>query len=366
MPARQLFVGVMSGTSADGIDVALVSLDQKKPRQIAARYLPYSSALRNRVLALNSNQLNELQDASTLAIDLTHEYGNAILSLLREVDVRPDQVRAVGCHGQTVRHRPDAGYTVQLVNGSLLAEITGLAVVCDFRSRDIAAGGQGAPLVPAFHAAVFADSRRHRVILNIGGIANVTNLPAKGPVTGFDTGPGNVLLDAWVAKHLGRPHDESGNWAKGGRVIEGLLVRLGNHPYFRMKPPKSTGRDEFNLAWIESNLDIQTSPQDVQATLVALTAQSIATQIHTYCSGAKEVFLCGGGARNNALVAALRDALGASVLLDLTDSLGIDADWVEACAFAWLAAKALRNEPASLPAVTGAKGPRVLGAIYPA
>ncbi|MGH8677847.1 MAG: anhydro-N-acetylmuramic acid kinase [Burkholderiales bacterium] len=365
MPDRQLFVGVMSGTSADGINVALVSLEQGQPRQIAARYVAYSDALRSRILALNSAQPDELHEASTLAIELSQEYGKAIASLLREAGLGRQDVRAVGCHGQTVRHRPDAGYTVQLVNGSLLAEITGVVVVCDFRSRDIAAGGQGAPLVPAFHQAVFASPGHHRVIVNIGGIANVTNLPASGPASGFDTGPGNALLDAWAASRLGRTQDEGGKWASSGRVIDSLLSRLNAHPFFRKKPPKSTGRDEFNLAWVERNLDIHAVPQDVQATLLALTAQSIAVAIRAYCEGADEIYLCGGGVHNNALMAALRREFG-PIPLQLTDALGVAADWVEACAFGWLAYKTLRNEPANLPEVTGAKGPRILGAIYPA
>ncbi|MGH8629996.1 MAG: anhydro-N-acetylmuramic acid kinase, partial [Burkholderiales bacterium] len=308
---------------------------------------------------------DELHEAALLSGALSRAYAQCANALLTEAGVAAVDVRAIGCHGQTVRHRPEAGYTLQLVDGALLAELTGIRVVCDLRSRDIAAGGQGAPLVPAFHAAVFADAGRHRVIANIGGIANLTDLPRDGAVRGFDTGPGNVLLDAWAEQHLGTPHDEDGCWAGGGHVLPKLLQNLLGHPFFSRRPPKSTGREEFNPQWLRNKVSGSDRPADVQATLVELTAMSLAQALRAYCSSAEEVYVCGGGAHNAALMAALRRNL-ADLPVHTTDKLGISADWVEASAFAWLAQRALLAQPGNLPAVTGAKGPRVLGAIYPA
>jgi anhydro-N-acetylmuramic acid kinase len=273
------------------------------------------------------------------------------------------EIRAIGCHGQTVRHRPDEGYTIQLVNGALLAELTGIDVVCDFRSRDIAAGGEGAPLVPAFHQAVFAAPGIHRVIVNIGGIANLTNLPIAGTVTGFDCGPGNLLLDAWTQRHRGESFDRDGAWAASGRVIPALLTRLRGDGFFARKPPKSSGRELFNYSWLEAQLAGNENTADVQATLLALTAETITDAVTRFCAGAREIYLCGGGARNAALTRALEERL-APRKVAATDALDIDAEHVEATAFAWLAGRTLASQPGNLPAVTGAHGPRVLGAIY--
>jgi len=355
----------MSGTSADGVDAVLLDLSGPTPLQLAARYQAFAPELRQRILRLQSPSGDELHEAALLAGELSRAYAQCANALLAEAGVVAGDVCAIGCHGQTVRHRPDAGYTLQLVNGALLAELTRICVVCDLRSRDIAAGGQGAPLVPAFHAAVFADAKRHRVIANIGGIANLTDLPREGAVRGFDTGPGNVLLDAWAQQHLGTPHDENGQWAGGGRVLPKLLQTLLEHPFFSRRPPKSTGREEFNLQWLRSKVSGSDRPADVQATLAELTAVSLAQAVRAYCSGAEEVYVCGGGAHNGALMAALTRNL-ADVPMDVTDKLGIAADWVEANAFAWLARRALMAQPGNLPTVTGASGPRVLGAIYPA
>ena len=245
----------------------------------------------------------------------------------------------------------------------MLAELTGISVVSDFRSRDVAAGGEGAPLVPGFHAAIFADSAIHRVIVNIGGIANITNLPPGDTVTGFDCGPGNLLLDAWTHKHLKQPFDRGGVWASSGTPIPALLKQLVADEYFRLRPPKSTGREKFNPAWLEHHLGGKENAADVQATLIELTAQCIADAIINFCAGVQAVYLCGGGARNDALVDALRRLLSPRDVA-ATDTLGVDAEHVEALAFAWLARQSLKGVPGNLPAVTGARGPRIFGAIY--
>jgi anhydro-N-acetylmuramic acid kinase len=273
-------------------------------------------------------------------------------------------VAAIGCHGQTVRHRPGDGYTLQLVNGARLAERSGITVVCDFRSRDVAAGGEGAPLAPAFHRALFETARRGRLILNVGGIANLTLLPARGTVTGFDCGPGNCLLDAWIMERCRRHYDHNGAWAARGTVNPRLLKKLLSHPFLKRRPPKSTGRDEFSLRWLERALAGSERPVDVQATLLEFTATSIVRAVRSHCSGASEVFVCGGGARNRALLARLA-ALLPGKRVTTTALLGIEPEHVEALAFAWLARQSLKHKPGNLPAVTGARGLRVLGAIYP-
>ena len=355
----------MSGTSLDGIDAVLVDLEHKTPHLVASHYQPYPPSLKEELLTLHQPAYDELHHAHLLANLLAREYADATSRLLRKTDIPAAQVQAIGCHGQTVRHRPEHGYTIQLNNGALMAELTGIHVVCDFRSRDIAAGGQGAPLVPAFHDKALRHPSTHRVILNIGGIANLTDLAPEKPITGFDSGPGNLLLDAWIARHRGLPYDKDGTWAAGGKVIPELLQRMLAEPYFAAEPPKSTGRDLFSLGWLESHLRGGEAAQDVQATLLALTTDSIATAIQRHCNGAEEVYLCGGGAHNAALVARLLQALPAC-RLEKTEALGIAADWMEAIAFAWLAQQAMHLQSGNLPEVTGAKHSCVLGAIYPA
>lgn len=361
----ELYVGLMSGTSLDGIDAALADLSSGEVRLLHSHYQPFQPQLRENLVALQDEGRDELHRAALAANQLSHAYAAAIRTLLAQAGISPEKITAIGCHGQTVRHRPDTGYTVQLVNGALLAELSGIAVVCDFRSRDIAAGGQGAPLVPAFHHKLFHDASRHRVIVNIGGISNVTNLPPSGSVSGFDCGPGNLLLDAWITENLNKSFDESGAWAAQGEVLPTLLGMLMNHAFFNRAPPKSTGRETFNLAWLKRALSGAESPVDVQATLLELTATGIAQAIRDHCSGATEVFVCGGGARNQALVHRLR-ALLADKRVDTTDTLGVDAEWLEALAFAWLARLTLTGKSGNLPDVTGAKAPRILGAVYPA
>ncbi|MFO7580404.1 MAG: anhydro-N-acetylmuramic acid kinase [Nitrosomonas halophila] len=360
------YIGIMSGTSLDGVDAVLVDFTQSCPLEHTC-YMPYDAALRAALLALNQRSEDELHRAAVLANRIARLYAESVRRLLDETGINPRQIVAIGCHGQTVRHypQPENGYSIQLVNGALLAELTGIAVVTDFRSRDIAAGGQGAPLVPAFHQEVFAHSAIDRSIVNIGGIANITCLPVNGHVTGFDCGPGNILLDAWCARHLDTPYDRDGQWGVSGRVIPRLLENLQAFPYFSLPPPKSTGREMFNIDWLQSYLQGDEAAQDVQATLVALTATTITRAVSAYFPEADEIYLCGGGAHNGALVDQLRQGLPASDI-KLTNALGIDADWVEACAFAWLAQRAIERAPGNLPDVTGANESRILGAIYPA
>jgi len=354
----------MSVTSLDGVDAALVGL-QERPFLLGTDFLPYPKSLKATLLALHDTSSDELHRAALAGIDLSRLYAKAVERLLEKHRLPAQTVSAIGCHGQTVRHRPGSGYSLQLGNPAWLAERTGISVVADFRSRDIAAGGQGAPLVPAFHAAVFRDSRCHRVIANLGGIANLTDLPRKGPVTGFDTGPGNVLLDAWTRERFGRDFDRGGALAARGRPVASLLKALLADPYFRRLPPKSTGRDHFSLDWLRRFGVRKHTAEDVQATLAELTARSVAKAIAEFCPGAEEVYLCGGGVRNHDLVKRItRELVGMKIAS--TAELGIHPDWVEAMAFAWLAQRALKRETGNLPEVTGAKSPRVLGAIYAA
>ena len=357
----------MSGTSLDGVDAVLADFNAEPPRLIATQHIAFTPALRTELLALNQPGENELERAALAANDLAHYYANAVQALLAQQKISSDKVAAIGCHGQTVRHRPEMGYTLQLNNPALLAELSGINVVADFRSRDIAAGGQGAPLVPAFHAAAFSHREKHRVIVNIGGIANLTDLPVNGHITGFDCGPGNMLMDAWCIAHTGQAFDDNGAWAASGRSIPALLSALLQTPYFQQRPPKSTGRDLFNRVWLQPFLHADYAAQDVQATLLQLTVQSISQAINNYCIGMQEVFVCGGGARNGALMNALHHAFTKNeVPVAPTDVLGVAAEQVEALAFAWLARQTLRGKAGNLPAVTGANHPCVLGAIYPA
>ncbi len=365
MNRRELFIGLMSGTSLDGVDAALVDFATAPPTVIGCRYSPYPDAVRAAAMALNTPGANELDRAARLAVDLADLYATTVDELLQANAIAAMDVVAIGCHGQTVRHRPELGYTIQLVAPSRLAERTGVRTVADFRSRDIAAGGQGAPLVPAFHRMWFASPAGHRAVVNIGGIANVTSLPAGAATIGFDTGPGNLLLDLWMQVQQGTPIDRDGQFAASGAVIPALLASMLADPYFAAAPPKSTGRDAFNAPWLRSFGVDALPPADVQATLSALTAQSIADAIRRYCQGATEVFVCGGGAHNTDMMKRLAQALHPT-RLGSTAALGLDPDWVEAAAFAWLARCAVRGEAGSLPEVTGARGARVLGGIYPA
>ena len=365
MTNSELYVGIMSGTSLDGIDVALVDLSDDQVRLTGTDYQAYEQNLKDTLLALHQPANNELHLAQITGNHLAQHYAGAVTSLLSKYGVQPDQIRAVGCHGQTIRHCPENGYTVQLGNASLLAELTGISVVSDFRSRDIAAGGQGAPLVPAFHDKVLRHPDIHRVIVNIGGISNLTDLPTRAPTTGFDCGPGNLMMDAWCMQHQGKPFDDRGKWAATGKALSSLLESMLSEPFFSLPPPKSSGRDLFNMAWLQNKLQGGEQAEDVQATLLELTCRTIVLAIQQHCAGAKEIYLCGGGAHNpilsNRLAALLPDC---KVLT--TNALGVDSDYLEAIAFAWLAQQTLHGLSANLPAVTGARHPCILGAIYPA
>ena len=364
MSVSGLYIGLMSGTSLDGVDAAAVEFADSGLRLLGTSFIPYPDALRVALLALHDSGADELHRAAQLSLQLSRLYAEAVNELIAKKALKAGDIAAIGCHGQTVRHRPELGYTLQLGAPALLAELTSISVVADFRSRDIAAGGQGAPLVPAFHAALFSHSERHRAIVNIGGIANLTDLPAGDPAgaSGFDTGPGNLLMDAWAAKHLGTPCDTGGAWAASGRVVAALLETMLADPYFALCAPKSTGRDHFNFAWIKSHSLAGLAPKDVQATLAELTARSIVHAVKA--SNANELWLCGGGAHNSELVRRIAAHLP-DCPVGSTADLGLDPDWVEAAAFAWLAKQAMAHQSGNLPAVTGARAPRVLGAIYP-
>lgn len=368
------FVGLMSGTSIDAIDAALLEIDEAdfgiRTGGFASTEL--GDALRDELHALQASVPDELERAARAAAALADRHAEAVDTLLARTGLQPAQVTAIGAHGQTVRHRPDLGYTIQLLDAARLAERCGIAVVHDLRSADVAAGGQGAPLVPAFHAQVFRSPLERRAIVNLGGFANVTLLPADcgsdEAVRGFDTGPANTLLDAWCLRHAGRRFDDDGAWARSGTVHEGLLARLLDEAYFSLPGPKSTGRDHFHLHWLDRAIATVLDPgqrqaqgaADVQATLVELTAVTVSRACRDY--GAHAVYACGGGTRNGFLMERLAARL-APTALQTTAALQIDPQAVEAAAFAWLAAQRIDSRPGNLPAVTGARGPRVLGAI---
>ncbi len=364
----------MSGTSLDGVDVALCRFDVDC-KLIATHFLPYPAALKLALLALHNPSDNELEASIVLGNQLAGLYATAVIHLLATNNLSAKDITAIGCHGQTIRHRPELKFTLQIGNNALLAELTNINVIGDFRSRDIAAGGQGAPLVPAFHRAIFGDSNKNRAIVNIGGIANITYLGKNGYskngaglnsgiVMGFDSGPGNMLIDSWTKLRLGKDYDANGDWAATGVVLESLLSNMLAEPYFALPPPKSTGRDLFNDHWLTQYLlYLHLKSEDVARTLVALTANTIANSIKMNCFETDEIYVCGGGAHNSLLIKLIEAEYGASI--QSTMDLGIDVDWVEAVAFAWMAKQCIENKPSNLPTVTGASGLRVLGAIYP-
>lgn len=364
----------MSGTSLDAVDGVLAEFPEAaRPRTLASASLPLDAALRAELLALNTPGPDELHRAALAANALADLYAAVVERLLHATpQVRREQVRAMGAHGQTVRHRPDLGYTIQLNAPARLAEASGIPVVADLRSRDIAAGGQGAPLVPAFHQAVFGVDRA-RVILNLGGIANITVLRPSRPAFGFDTGPANVLLDLWCQRHIGRPYDADGAYAASGTVDEALLdYLLASEPWLALPPPKSTGRDLFSVAWLDRRLadygaavgQPLTAP-DIQATLVRFTARTVVDAVRWQAPDARELYVCGGGVANRELMRALTAGLPGVRVAD-TGALGMPPQQVEAMAFAWLAHAHVAGVPGNLPEATGARGGRVLGAWYPA
>jgi anhydro-N-acetylmuramic acid kinase len=360
-----LYLGLISGTSADGIDAALVRFEPRL-EVLTACTSTYPEVLRQRIIALARNDAAvSLEDFGRLDVEIGECFADAALMLLRDANLDARDVAAIGSHGQTVCHRPSGRhpFTLQLGDPNVIAERTHITTVADFRRADVAAGGQGAPLLPALHAAVLADPSAPRAILNLGGIANVTLLIPGRPVLGFDTGPANCLLDAWSLRQRGTPRDEGGAWARNGRVDAALLQHLLDDPYFTAPPPKSTGREYFNLDWLDARLRTGIGPADVQATLLQLSARSIADALRTHARETRELYACGGGVHNTALMHALRAELP-DVRVDTTAALGLDPDFVEAVGFAWLARARLENHPGNLPSVTGAHGPRVLGAIH--
>jgi len=369
MPRTGLYIGLMSGTSLDGVDGVAADFSGAAPRILGHADVGMPAELRANLLALNRPGFDEVHRMSLAALELAELYAKVVAELLAQTGLAAAQIRAIGAHGQTVRHRPDAGYTVQLNAPARLAELTGIAVVADLRSRDLAAGGQGAPLAPAFHAAVFGTATP-QAVLNLGGIANVTFLSPDG-VVGYDTGPANLLLDAWCARHTGQPYDRDGRFAASGTLQPALLSELiASEPWLAAPPPKSTGRDLFNEAWLDSRLDAWQAAHgplqaaDVQATLQALTVETVAREIRRQQPGCEKVWVCGGGARNVGLMRALAAALPCPVAP--TDDANVPAQQMEALAFAWLAYRHVEGLAGNLPAVTGAAGPRVLGAYYPA
>ncbi len=364
----ELFIGLMSGTSMDGIDAALLDLSGGKTSLIATHCKRYPEPLQSQIetaLRLQDPRTADLDELDALIGD---SFADAVSDLLGMAGIRPDQVIAIGSHGQTIRHEPNAAepYSLQLGNPPVISTRTGIDTVADFRTADIAAGGQGAPLVPAFHRAVFANRNENRVIVNIGGIANITVLPANtgATVTGFDTGPGNTLMDIWVRRHLGEGFDHEGAWAASGKVEIRLLAAMLQDSYFSISPPKSTGREYFNRAWLTSYLQgLEKNANDVQATLCELTAVSITDAIEKYAPATQRVLVCGGGAQNNHLMTRLRDC-NPGIPVTSTLDFGIHPDWVEAAAFAWLAKQHLEGKPGNIPEVTGASRPVVLGRLF--
>ncbi|WND06390.1 anhydro-N-acetylmuramic acid kinase [Acinetobacter soli] len=370
-----IYIGVMTGTSMDGVDFVAASFD---PLYLHATLtLPFDPELRDELMALTLPDDNEIDRMGKADVALATMIGHGINTLIEKNHLDRSQIKAIGSHGQTIRHRPEHGFTLQIGDPNIITEITQIPVISDFRRRDMAAGGQGAPLVPAFHQAVFQHPTIHRVILNLGGIANVSLLPAGNPngVYGFDTGPANILMDAWCERYTGHPFDENGNWAAYGQPIRGLLERLQAHAFFSKEPPKSTGREDFNLDWLDDQLadwrndeleyqELEDTPENVQATLLKLTTRAIKKAIYRSDLDTGEVYVCGGGAYNSHLLEQLRWRLCKHHWsVQSTSVLGLSPTWVEATAFAWLAMRFMHQQAGNLPSVTGAEGFRVLGSI---
>ena len=363
-----LFIGLMSGTSIDAIDAVLVDFSPQ-PLLIATHSHPIEPKLRQQLLMLSEGCHNELTMMLMLDQQMGNLFAEATTTLLKKADIDAATVCAIGSHGQTIRHYPESGCSLQIGDANLIAERSGITTVADFRRRDLAAGGEGAPLVPAFHNAVFRSNSEDRVIVNIGGIANITHLPANANalVSGFDTGPGNILMDGWTMRHLKQPFDEKGGWAKSGKVEQPLLNQLLQDGYFMQLPPKSTGREHFNIEWLDRQLETYQqplSPESVQATLCQLTACTIAQAVKEHHPATEALYICGGGAHNEIVMRQLKAELPRHKVTS-THALGISPDWVEAIAFAWLAKERLAGRPGNLPAVTGASSPVVLGGVYP-
>jgi anhydro-N-acetylmuramic acid kinase len=364
-----LYVGLISGTSMDGIDAALVRLDGPHFELIDALCVPYAPPLAEHLRGVVASGPGlTLESLAQLDVALGEAFAQAALTLLERSGRRAEDIDAIGSHGQTVRHRPglDPPFTLQLADANVIAARTGIATVADFRRRDVALGGQGAPLTPVFHAAVLSDPREFRVVANIGGIANLTLLRPEGRLTGFDTGPGNALMDAWIRARRGEPYDRDGAWAASGHVVEALLQAMLGDPYFDRPPPKSTGVEHFNLRWLETHSPLASTlaPADVAATLCELSARTMTRSLRAHAAGCQRMLVCGGGAHNRTLMQRLA-ALLPDVVVQSSAEAGLHPDWVEASAFAWLAAQTLAGRPGNDPAVTGARQSSVLGAIHP-
>jgi anhydro-N-acetylmuramic acid kinase len=361
-----LYLGMMSGTSMDAIDASLVDFEATPLRIVASSATAFEPSLKRRIAALvDSADRVSLDELGQIDIALARAFAASANELLRTAGVAAAAVAAIGSHGQTIRHRPDLPlpFTLQIGDPSTLAEATGITVVADFRRRDVAAGGQGAPLLPVFHDQVFRSDAEDRAIVNLGGIGNITVLSRNAPVTGFDTGPGNRLLDAWIAQHRGLDYDAGGEWAATGTCDEALLLRLLDEPYLSLAPPKSTGRELFNLPWLTDRLaGVERRPQDVQATLREFTAASVADAVRRFTPGAA-LYVCGGGARNQGLLDAIARRVAPNRVAS-TALLGLDPDYVEAVAFAWFARRTQAGLTSSAGSVTGARGARILGGIY--
>jgi anhydro-N-acetylmuramic acid kinase len=366
----RLFIGLMSGTSLDGVDAVLADFSEPQPRWLAHAHRPYPDNLRQDLLDLHDSGPDELHRAQQVGLQLARLYALVVGDVLDAQGVPAHSVNAIGAHGQTVRHLPvmqgEVGYTVQLNQPALLAELTGIRVVADFRSRDIAAGGQGAPLVPAFHQAIWGDPQRAVAALNVGGISNLSLMFPDQPLLGFDCGPGNMLMDAWIQRQQGQPYDAQGAWARSGQCHAGLLHSMLAEPYFQMVAPKSTGRDVFHMGWLMQHLQDwpALAGADVQATLLELTARTCIEALCRHMAAPTQLIVCGGGALNDALMQRLAELAPCEVRS--SDQAGLHPCQVEAAAFAWLAQRTVDGLHGNLPSVTGAKGPRVLGAIYPA
>ncbi len=367
-PLLPLFLGLMSGTSADGIDAALVQF----PQDGGCRFLhghthPWDPATREMLIALGQGAEPSSMDAlGQLDATVGITFAAAANQLLEDAGVQRAQVQAIGSHGQTIRHRPlsNPAFTWQIGDANRIAELTGITTVADFRRRDVAAGGHGAPLMPAFHLAMLGSADEDRAVLNLGGIANLSLIARDGSIRGFDTGPANALLDGWCQRHLGHPYDADGAFAASGRVDEALLARLLAEPWFALPPPKSTGREQFHLDWVAAQLPADAlAPADVQATLLELTAATVADALLTQLPGARRLLVCGGGVRNPQLLLRLQARLP-GVVIGSSAEHGLDPDYMEAMGFAWLARETLAGRPGNLPSVSGARGPRILGAIH--
>ena len=363
-----LYIGIMSGTSLDGVDIALTefSRDTQRATLLGALCLPFPTSLRTDLLALCQPGADEVRRAGLAGQQWARLAAEGVHQLLMKQGLAASQVAAIGSHGQTIRHHPESGFSVQIGAPALLAELCGIDVITDFRNRDLAAGGEGAPLVPAFHAWLLHNPQQSRLLINVGGFANLTLLAPDRQVTGFDSGPGNVLLDYWVEQQTGKPFDANGAWARSGHVIPALLEKMLRDDYFSRPAPKSTGREYFNPAWLQQQLHgVDYRPVDVQATLLELSARSIADAAGKCVPQPTAAYVCGGGAHNGLLMERLQQLLrGCSV--STTAALGVDPDWMEAMAFAWLALRCRQRLSGNLPAVTGARGERILGATYPA